>query len=100
MASRGHRVIACAQLLLPSSSYPSGHTFSKTAYPSAEYCFVGSMALGQVLVLCLVTQVRLSQYWRDEALVFPRLPLHAARLVRSLALLAQCLALVCRLSLQ
>ncbi|KAL0070554.1 hypothetical protein AAF712_002393 [Marasmius tenuissimus] len=47
MASRGHRVIACAQLLLPSSEYPANHEFSKNdgRYPSEGYCFVGLVSL-------------------------------------------------------
>jgi sodium/potassium-transporting ATPase subunit alpha len=45
MASRGHRVIACAQLLLPGDQYPGGHTFSKTDYPSLGYSFVGLVSL-------------------------------------------------------
>jgi sodium/potassium-transporting ATPase subunit alpha len=45
MASRGHRVIACAQRLLPGSAYPAEHTFSKTDFPSTEYCFVGLVSL-------------------------------------------------------
>ncbi len=45
MASRGNRVIACAQFLRPGTQYPAGYTFSKTDYPSAEYCFVGLVSL-------------------------------------------------------
>ncbi|KAG7086440.1 hypothetical protein E1B28_002394 [Marasmius oreades] len=47
MASRGHRVIACAQLLLPSREYPSNHEFSRNdgRYPSEGYCFVGLVSL-------------------------------------------------------
>ncbi|KAG6840615.1 hypothetical protein C0991_005514 [Blastosporella zonata] len=47
MASRGHRVIACAQYLLPGEKYPVDHTFSKNDgnYPSADYCFVGLVSL-------------------------------------------------------
>ena len=45
MASRGHRVIACAQKLLPGSTYPANHVFDKTTYPSQEYCFVGLISL-------------------------------------------------------
>lgn len=47
MASRGHRVIACAQLLLPGDDYPADHTFSRTddQYPTSEYCFVGLISL-------------------------------------------------------
>ena len=45
MASRGHRVIACAQHLLPQSQYPADHGFSKTDYPSAGYTFVGLVSL-------------------------------------------------------
>ena len=47
MASRGHRVIACAQLLLPGEEYPVDYPFSKTdnQYPGAEYCFVGLISL-------------------------------------------------------
>ncbi len=45
MASRGHRVIACAQKLLPSTQYPADHQFSKTDYPTDDYCFVGLVSL-------------------------------------------------------
>ena len=47
MASRGHRVIACAQSLLPSDEYPTHYPFSKTdnQYPGSEYCFVGLISL-------------------------------------------------------
>ncbi|KAJ7042076.1 aminophospholipid-transporting P-type ATPase [Mycena alexandri] len=47
MASRGHRVIACAQALLPGAQYPVEHEFSRTDgnYPSSDYCFVGLVSL-------------------------------------------------------
>ncbi|KAG6836592.1 hypothetical protein H0H93_006335 [Arthromyces matolae] len=47
MASRGHRVIACAQYLLPEDQYPADYAFSKkeTNYPSSDYCFVGLVSL-------------------------------------------------------
>ncbi|KAJ7184453.1 aminophospholipid-transporting P-type ATPase [Mycena filopes] len=47
MASRGHRVIACAQALLPGAQYPAEHEFSRTDgnYPSSDYCFVGLVSL-------------------------------------------------------
>lgn len=47
MASRGHRVIACAQLLLPGDTYAAGHVFSKQEghHPSSGYCFVGLVSL-------------------------------------------------------
>ncbi|KAJ6500696.1 aminophospholipid-transporting P-type ATPase [Mycena sanguinolenta] len=47
MASRGHRVIACAQSLLPGQQYPSTHEFSRTDnnYPITNYCFVGLVSL-------------------------------------------------------
>jgi sodium/potassium-transporting ATPase subunit alpha len=45
MASRGHRVIACAQLLLPGDQYSGDHVFSKTDYPGEGYCFVGLVSL-------------------------------------------------------
>ncbi|PPQ97968.1 hypothetical protein CVT26_003117 [Gymnopilus dilepis] len=47
MASRGHRVIACAQLLLPGDQYPESYPFSKTddQFPIKEYCFVGLVSL-------------------------------------------------------
>ena len=45
MASRGHRVIAFAQSLLSSSTYPAKFTFSKENYPQSGYCFVGLMSL-------------------------------------------------------
>lgn len=47
MASRGHRVIANAQKLLPSSEYNLNTPFAKTEgdYPSTEYCFVSLTSL-------------------------------------------------------
>ncbi|KAF8162822.1 aminophospholipid-transporting P-type ATPase [Crassisporium funariophilum] len=47
MASRGHRVIACAQSLLPGEEYPIHYPFSRTdsQYPSSDYCFVGLVSL-------------------------------------------------------
>jgi len=47
MASRGHRVIACAQFLLPGTEYPVDHPFSRTdnQYPSEQYTFVGLVSL-------------------------------------------------------
>jgi sodium/potassium-transporting ATPase subunit alpha len=47
MASRGHRVIACAQSLLPGEEYPIHYPFSKTddQYPGSGYCFVGLISL-------------------------------------------------------
>lgn len=47
MASRGHRVIACAQKLLPSDVYDPEYEFSKTdtRYPTSEYCFCGLVSL-------------------------------------------------------
>lgn len=45
MASRGHRVIACAQALLLGDEYPASHTFSRNDYPSTDYCFVGLVSL-------------------------------------------------------
>lgn len=47
MASRGHRVIACAQSLLPGEEYPIHYPFSKTdnQYPGSQYCFVGLISL-------------------------------------------------------
>ena len=47
MASRGHRVIACAQSLLPGDQYPANHTFAKSDgnYPATGYCFVGLVSL-------------------------------------------------------
>lgn len=47
MASRGHRVIACAQYLLPGDEYPSAYPFSRTddQYPIGDYCFVGLVSL-------------------------------------------------------
>ncbi|KJA21119.1 hypothetical protein HYPSUDRAFT_42489 [Hypholoma sublateritium FD-334 SS-4] len=47
MASRGHRVIACAQYLLPGDEYPSTYPFSRTDdhFPIADYCFVGLVSL-------------------------------------------------------
>src|SRR5712691_1746379 len=46
MASRGHRVIGCAQYLLPEDRYPADFSFSKdTNYPDSEYCFLGLISL-------------------------------------------------------
>ncbi|KAI0345042.1 aminophospholipid-transporting P-type ATPase [Trametopsis cervina] len=47
MASRGHRVIACAQRLLAEPEYHLSTPFSKNdgAYPSTEYCFVSLTSL-------------------------------------------------------
>ncbi|KZT61582.1 aminophospholipid-transporting P-type ATPase [Calocera cornea HHB12733] len=47
MASRGHRVIACAQMRLPGDRYPSDFQFSKQANncPMEGYCFVGLVSL-------------------------------------------------------
>ncbi|RPD59319.1 aminophospholipid-transporting P-type ATPase [Lentinus tigrinus ALCF2SS1-7] len=47
MASRGHRVIACAQKLLPGEIYDHDYEFSKNdaKYPSIEYCFCGLISL-------------------------------------------------------
>ncbi|KAK7024036.1 cation-ATPase-N domain-containing protein [Favolaschia claudopus] len=47
MASRGHRVIACAQSLLPREQYAANHEFSRTDdnYPISDYCFVGLVSL-------------------------------------------------------
>ncbi|KAF7799696.1 hypothetical protein EIP86_010938 [Pleurotus ostreatoroseus] len=42
MASRGHRVIACAQHLLPTPDYDLSTEFNKNdgGYPATDYCFV------------------------------------------------------------
>lgn len=47
MASRGHRVIACAQALLSEDEYPVDFAFSRNDvnYPSSDYCFVGLVSL-------------------------------------------------------
>lgn len=47
MASRGHRVIACAQALLSQKEYPVDYPFSRNGvnYPSSGYCFVGLVSL-------------------------------------------------------
>ncbi|TCD67985.1 hypothetical protein EIP91_011654 [Steccherinum ochraceum] len=47
MASRGHRVIANAQRLLPASTYSHSTKFTKNdgEYPSTEYCFVSLTSL-------------------------------------------------------
>jgi sodium/potassium-transporting ATPase subunit alpha len=47
MASRGHRVIGCAQYLLPEDRYPTDYAFSKKdkKYPDSEYCFLGLISL-------------------------------------------------------
>ncbi|KAG0303871.1 hypothetical protein BGZ98_006184 [Dissophora globulifera] len=47
MASKGHRVLAFAQLLMPHSLYPDDHVFDKDKknYPTTELCFVGLVSL-------------------------------------------------------
>ncbi|KNZ44478.1 hypothetical protein VP01_911g1 [Puccinia sorghi] len=47
MASRGHRVIACAQLLLPAAQFPRDFQFSKKHdnCPTENLCFVGLISL-------------------------------------------------------
>ncbi|KAI7962934.1 hypothetical protein MJO28_001028 [Puccinia striiformis f. sp. tritici] len=47
MASRGHRVIACAQMLLPGDQFPSDFAFSKKDdnCPTENLCFVGLVSL-------------------------------------------------------
>ena len=47
MASRGHRVIANAQKLLPAPEYGLETPFAKTEgnYPSTDYCFVSLTSL-------------------------------------------------------
>lgn len=47
MASRGHRVIACAQALLSDDMYPADYPFSTTdaKYPTSDYCFLGLVSL-------------------------------------------------------
>ena len=45
MASRGHRAIACAELQLPSSDFPTGFAFDKTNCPFNGYVFVGLVSL-------------------------------------------------------
>ncbi|KAL5514054.1 hypothetical protein ACEPAG_2815 [Sanghuangporus baumii] len=45
MASRGHRVLAFAQALLPETQYAVDYPFSKTDYPSENYCFSGLISL-------------------------------------------------------
>lgn len=47
MASRGHRVIGCAQHLLPGDLYPEDYAFSQkdVQYPSDGYCFVSLVSL-------------------------------------------------------
>ncbi|KAF9453646.1 aminophospholipid-transporting P-type ATPase [Macrolepiota fuliginosa MF-IS2] len=47
MASRGHRVIGCAQYFLPGEQYPIDYAFSRTDmnYPSEGYCFVSLVSL-------------------------------------------------------
>lgn len=47
MASRGHRVIGCAQHLLPGEQYPIDYVFSKNDlnYPNKGYCFIGLVSL-------------------------------------------------------
>lgn len=47
MASRGHRVIGCAQRLLPGDEYPVDFAFAKNGEncPTEGYCFVGLVSL-------------------------------------------------------
>jgi len=47
MASKGHRVLAFAQLLLPDDQYPDSHVFDKEKknYPTSNLCFVGLVSL-------------------------------------------------------
>lgn len=47
MASRGHRVIACAQMLMDGKEFPADFTFSKVDEncPTEGYCFVGLISL-------------------------------------------------------
>ncbi|KAG9294975.1 hypothetical protein G9A89_017769 [Geosiphon pyriformis] len=47
MASKGHRVLAFAQLLLPRSQYPENYVFKKEDknYPLDGFCFVGLVSL-------------------------------------------------------
>ncbi|RIA83725.1 hypothetical protein C1645_833339 [Glomus cerebriforme] len=47
MASKGHRVLAFAQLLLPSDQFPENFEFKKDEknYPQGDYCFVGLTSL-------------------------------------------------------
>ncbi|KAF8579449.1 aminophospholipid-transporting P-type ATPase [Ramaria rubella] len=47
MASRGHRVIACAQYLLPGHEYPENFLFSRSEanYPDSKFTFVGLVSL-------------------------------------------------------
>ncbi|CAI2191862.1 11376_t:CDS:2 [Funneliformis geosporum] len=47
MASKGHRVLAFAQLLLPGDQYPENFEFEREEknYPLGDYCFVGLCSL-------------------------------------------------------
>ncbi|KAG0205242.1 hypothetical protein BGX28_003103 [Mortierella sp. GBA30] len=47
MASKGHRVLAFAQLLMPRDQYPDDYVFDKEKknYPTTELCFVGLISL-------------------------------------------------------
>jgi sodium/potassium-transporting ATPase subunit alpha len=47
MASRGHRVIGCAQLQLDGQKYPENHTFSKQESDGVSLgcCFIGLVSL-------------------------------------------------------
>ncbi|GBC10190.1 hypothetical protein RclHR1_09410003 [Rhizophagus clarus] len=47
MASKGHRVLAFARLLLPGDKYPENYEFKKDDknYPTGDYCFVGLCSL-------------------------------------------------------
>lgn len=47
MASRGHRVLGFAEMLLPSDKYPEDFVFDKKAknYPIQDFIFVGLASL-------------------------------------------------------
>lgn len=45
MASRGHRVIGLAELLLPATEYPHDFVFTKDNTPAQDYVFVGLISL-------------------------------------------------------
>ena len=85
MASRGHRVIGCAQYLLPGDIYPTGYEFSKKDmnYPDCDYCFVGLISLEDppkhgvreaigTLRLAGIKVMMVTGAWRTRTSLFPK----------------------------
>ena len=86
MASRGHRVIGCAQYLLPGDTYPTGYEFSKKDmnYPDSDYCFLGLISLEDppkhgvreaigTLRLAGIKVMMVTGAWRTRTSLFPSL---------------------------